>query len=667
MLVSPAISRFNLGNECAQALIDGETPMAEGTMGTRAQKDASAAVARAHARERAQLPFGDTQDFADATRGFVATVPNGTLMNAAGKPIWSMVPYAFQQTEEPPVTVNPSLWRQARLNLNHGLYEVVPGVYQVRGFDIANMTLIEGERGVIVVDTLTSIEGARSALKLYRSHRGDKPVTAVIYTHTHTDHWGGSPGVVEAGDVAAGRVPVIAPDLFMHHTVSENVTAGNAMLRRSLYQFGRLLPPGPKGHVDCGLGKTMSAGAVGLVAPNDLIIATGDKRIIDGVEFEFQMAPNSEAPAEMHFYVARYKLLCLAENATHNFHNLLPFRGSQVRDAAAWSGYLSEALKMWGGKAEALVGQHHWPVWDAPRVDAYVKAQRDLYKYVHDQTVRLMNTGLNAAEIAEALVLPDSLAKNWHTRDYYGTVKHNSKAIYQHYLGWYDGNPANLDPLPRQQTGAKTIEYMGGVDAAVARAREDFGKGEFRWVAQVMSHAVFSNPAHEGARTLLADAFEQLGYLSESSTWRNAYLFGAHELRNGMPQLPARTAISMEMAPALSDAQVFDTFATRVDGPKAAAKAIKLNWYFTDRKTRHILALENGVLNAEPVSAPESGLPSIETTRAILEQIMCQRLTFDDAIAAGTVVGDGANMLREIASIIEPIPRMFELVEPRKS
>ncbi len=640
--------------------------MAEATNATHAQKDASASVMQAHAREAARLPFADRQDFADATRGFVATVPNGTILNAAGKPAWSMAPYAFQQSETPPPTVNPSLWRQARLNLNHGLYEVVPGVYQVRGLDIANMTLIEGERGVIVVDTLTSIEGARAALKLYRAHRGERPVTAVIYTHTHTDHWGGSPGVVEASDVAAGRVPVIAPDLFMHHTVSENVIAGNAMLRRSLYQFGRLLPPGPKGHVDCGLGKTMAAGAVGLVAPSDLIISTGDKRVIDGVEFEFQMAPNSEAPAEMHFFVAKYKLLCLAENATHNFHNLLPFRGSQVRDAAAWSGYLSEALTMWGGKAEALVGQHHWPVWDAPRVASYIKEQRDLYKYVHDQTVRLMNKGLDAAEIAEALVLPDSLAKNWHTRDYYGTVKHNAKAIYQHYLGWYDGNPANLDPLPRRETGAKMIEYMGGIDAAVERARGDFAKGEYRWVAQVMSHAVFADPAHKGARALLADTFEQLGYLAESSTWRNAYLFGAHELRNGMPQLPARTAISLEMAPALSDAQVFDTFAIRVDGQKAAGKTVRLNWHFTDRGTHYVVSLENGVLNAAPVSAAEGGLAGIETTRAVLDQIMCQRQTFEDAIAAGTIAGNGVTGLRDIASAIEPIARMFELVEPRK-
>ncbi len=629
-----------------------------------ASKAPSAAVTTAHARTRAELPFADTQDFADAVRGFIATVPDATLMHASGKPIWSMAPYAFQQAEVAPDTVNPSLWRQSQLNLNHGLYEVVSGVYQVRGLDIANMTLIEGEHGVIVVDTLTSVEGAQAALKLYRGHRGERPVTAVIYTHTHTDHWGGSPGVVSAADAAAGRVPVIAPDLFMHHLVLENVTAGNAMLRRGMYQFGRLLPPGPRGQVDCGLGKSMAVGTVGLVPPNDLIKATGDSRVIDGVEF--QMAPNSEAPAEMHFFVPKYKLLCLAENATHNFHNLLPFRGSQVRDAAAWSGYLGEALTLWGADVVALVGQHHWPVWDNARVRAYVKAQRDLYKYVHDQTVRLMNKGLDAQEIAEALKLPDSIAKNWHTRDYYGTVKHNAKAIYQHYLGWYDANPATLDPLPRQETGRKMIAYMGGIDAAVSRARDDFAKGEFRWVAQVMSHAVFGDPGHTGARALLADAFEQLGYLAESSTWRNAYLFGALELREGMRKIPMRAAISAETVPALSDAQIFDTLAVRLDGPRAAGQPLRLNWLFADSGKRYVLDLDNAVLHAHPVTSAMPDAPSVETSRPAINAIVCGHQSFEDAITSGRISGDGLDRLRAIVALLEPIARMFEIVEPRR-
>ena len=638
----------------------------ESEITSRSSKPPSASVIAAHSKLQQTLPFDDIQDYTDASRGFIATIPDATIFHASGRPIWSMKPYAYQREDAPPPTINPSLWRQAQLNLHHGLFEVMPGVYQVRGLDIANMTLIEGDTGVIVVDTLTSVEGAEAALKLYRAHRGDRPVVAVIYTHTHTDHWGGSPGVVDRAAVEAGRVPVVAPDLFMHHLVLENVTAGNAMLRRALYQFGRLLPPGPRGHVDCGLGKTMAAGSVGLIRPTDLILKTGDTRTIDGLLFEFQMAPNSEAPAEMHCYVPKYKLLCLAENATHNFHNLLPFRGAQVRDAAAWSGYLGEALALWGAHAEALIGQHHWPVWDNARVVGYVKTQRDLYKYVHDQTVRLMNKGFDAAEIAEELALPPSISNSWHTRDYYGAVKHNAKAIYQHYLGWYDANPANLDPLPRQDTGRKMIEYMGGIDAAVARARTDFAKGEFRWVAQVMSHAVFGDPSHEGARALLADSFEQLGYLAESSTWRNAYLFGALELRQGLQKIPPRSPISPETVPALSDAQIFDTFATRLDGPKATGKNIQLNWHYADTGKYYRVDLENAVLHAEPLMRASNTEPTITTTRQAIDAIVCGRQTFDDAFTSGAITGDGVSILRELVALLEPISRAFEIVEPRR-
>src|SRR5215471_15943057 len=487
-------------------------------------KEASASIAARQAEVRKTLPFADTADFDDASRGFLGTIENAKIVSASGRVVWSLEPYGFLSEAEAPATVNPSLWRQSRLNMNHGLFEVVAGVYQVRGLDIANMTLIEGDSGVIVVDTLTSIEGARAGMELYFKHRGRRPIAAVIFTHTHTDHWGGARGVLDEAMLASGKVPIIAPNFFIEHAVSENIIAGPAMLRRAQYQFGPLLAKGARGHVDCGLGKTMAAGSVALLRPTDLIMETGDRRVIDGVEFEFQMAPNSEAPAEMHFYLPRYRLLNLAENCTHNFHNLLPFRGADVRDALAWSKYLTEALTMWGGRAEAMCGQHHWPVWGSERIDTMIRQQRDTYKFAHDQTIRLMNHGLNASEIAGTIRLPKSLEGAWHARGYYGHIRHNVKAIYQKYLGWYDANPVNLDPPPPVEAGKKYVEYMGGAEAILARARADFDKGEFRFVAQALSHLVFADPDNQAARALLADTFEQLGYAAESSTWRNAYL-----------------------------------------------------------------------------------------------------------------------------------------------
>jgi alkyl sulfatase BDS1-like metallo-beta-lactamase superfamily hydrolase len=579
--------------------------------------------------------------------------------------VWSLEPYGFLAEQVAPATADPSLWRQSRLNMNHGLFEVVPGVYQVRGFDIANMTLIEGDTGVIVVDTLTSIEGARAAMELYHEHRGPRPVIAVIFTHTHTDHWGGACGVIDDAALAAGNIPIIAPDLFLEHAVSENIIAGPAMLRRAQYQFGPLLAKGERGQIDCGLGKSMAAGSVALLRPTDLIKATGDTRTIDGVAFEFQMAPNSEAPAEMHFYLPRYKVLNLAENCTHNFHNLLPFRGADVRDALAWSKYLSEALQMWGGKAEAMCGQHHWQVWGTDRVDTMIRQQRDLYKFAHDQTVRLMNHGLNAEEIAEAIRLPASLDEAWHARGYYGHIRHNVKAIYQKYLGWYDANPANLDPLPRVEAGRKYIEYMGGAEAVLSRARQDFPRGEFRFIAQALSHLVFAEPENTAGRALLADTFEQLGYLSESATWRNAYLFAAQELRHGMQKLPPRPAMPRETLAALQTGQLWDVLGVRLNGPKAAGKHIVLNWAFTDTGETYVLTLENCALTYASGMQSTAADAGFVLPRALLDAVIARQTSFPEAVTKGQIEVTGNPVkLGELMALMDEFPRMFEIVEP---
>ena len=631
-------------------------------------KDATASVVARQAAVRKALPFSDIADFDDASRGFLGTIENAKVLSTSGRTVWSLEAYGFLSEAEAPATVNPSLWRQSRLNMNHGLFEVVPGVYQVRGLDIANMTLVEGDSGVIVVDTLTSIEGARAAMELYFKHRGKRPVTAVIFTHTHTDHWGGARGVLDDATLASGKVPIIAPNLFMEHAVSENIIAGPAMLRRAQYQFGPFLAKGPRGQVDCGLGKTMAAGGVTLLRPSDLIIATGDKRVIDGVEFEFQMAPNSEAPAEMHFYAPRYKLLNLAENCTHNFHNLLPFRGADVRDALAWSKYLNEALSLWGGKAEAMCGQHHWPVWGKERVDTMIRQQRDLYKFAHDQTIRLMNHGLTATEIAETIRLPESLEGAWHTRGYYGHIRHNVKAIYQKYLGWYDANPVNLDPLPPVEAGRKYVEYMGGGEAILARAAKDFAKGEFRFVAQALSHLVFAEPDNQAACALLADTFEQLGYAAESSTWRNAYLFGAQELRQGMPKTPPRPPMPRETLAALRTEQLWDVLGVRLNGPKAEGKHIVLNWSFTDSGETFVLNLENSALTYTEGVQADSADASFTLARSTLDEVIAKQTSFPEAVAAGKIkVAGNPLWLAELMGLMDEFPRMFEIVEPKRT
>jgi alkyl sulfatase BDS1-like metallo-beta-lactamase superfamily hydrolase len=631
-------------------------------------KDASASVIAQQAAMQQALPFSDTADFDDASRGFLGTLENAKITSEQGRVVWSLEPYGFLSEEKAPATVNPSLWRLSRLNMNHGLFEVVPGVYQIRGLDIANMTLIEGDSGVIVVDTLTSIEGARAAMELYFKHRGKRPVAAVIFTHTHTDHWGGVRGVLDDATLESGRVPIIAPNLFMEHAVSENIIAGPAMLRRAQYQFGPLLAKGPRGQVDCGLGKSMAAGAVALLRPTDLIMATGDKRNIDGIEFEFQMAPNSEAPAEMHFFIPRYKLLNLAENCTHNFHNLLPFRGADVRDALAWSKYLGEALQMWGGKADAMCGQHHWPVWGKARIDKMIRQQRDLYKFAHDQTIRLMNHGLTASEIAELIKLPASLEGAWHGRGYYGHIRHNVKAIYQKYLGWYDANPVNLDSLPPVEAGKKFVEYMGGADAILARAGADFAKGEFRFVAQAVSHLVFAEPDNQAARALLADTLEQLGYAAESATWRNAYLFGAQELRQGMPKVSPRSPMPRETPAALRTGQLWDVLGVRLNGPKAEGKHIVLNWNFTDTGESFVLTLENCALTYVEGAQAASADASFALARATLDEVIAKQTSFPEAVASGKVkVTGNATRLAELMALMDEFPRMFEIVEPKRT
>jgi alkyl sulfatase BDS1-like metallo-beta-lactamase superfamily hydrolase len=542
---------------------------------------------------------------------------------------------------------------------------VTEGIYQVRGFDISNMTLIEGEAGVIVIDPLISTEVARAGLELYRKHRDLRPVTAVIYSHSHVDHYGGVRGVVDETDVRAGRVDVWAPDRFMQEVVSENVIAGTAMVRRAQFQFGATLPKGPRGQVDAGLGKVTSRGTVTLIPPTRLIVERIERHVVDGIEIVFQLTPEAEAPAEMHMFYPALRALNLAENATHNLHNTYPIRGAQARDANAWAKYLDEARDRFGRHAEVAFAQHHWPVWGNARVLDFLARQRDLYKYLHDQTARLMNHGLKAVEIAERLALPQSLSRTWHVRGYYGTVSHNAKAIYQRYLGWYDANPANLNPLPPVERGRKYVEYMGGADATIARAREDFTKGEYRFVAEAMSHVVFADPANVEARRLGADALEQLGYAAESATWRNAYLLGALELRAGAAAAVARAPVSPDVVRAMSLDLFFDYLAVRLDGDQAEGQRLVINWVFADLDRRYVLNLEHCALTYLADRQSEGADATVTLDRAALNRLVLGELTFAEAVQGGvvSVTGDATKVIA-LFDLLDDFTLAFDVVEP---
>jgi alkyl sulfatase BDS1-like metallo-beta-lactamase superfamily hydrolase len=584
-------------------------------------KDAEPATRAANEAFAKSLPFSDRADFDDARRGFIATLPDGVIAGPGGRPAFDTKPYAFLRKDEVPATVNPSLWRQAQLNAVNGLFEVTERVYQVRGLDIANMTIIEGDTGLILIDPLLSNETAKAALDLYLANRPAKPVAAVIYTHSHADHFGGAKGVMSAEDAASGRVKVIAPDKFMEHAVAENVIAGNAMSRRAQYQFGSALPVGERAQIDTGLGKALSKGTISLIPPNDVIKQSYETRNVDGVEIEFHLVPGSEAPAEMIMYFPQFKLLNMAEDASHTMHNLYTIRGAEIRDGRLWSRYISEAIERYGDKTDAVIAQHHWPVWGNARIVAFLKKQRDLYKFIHDQSVRLLNHGLTPTEIAEQLKLPASLAGDWASRGYYGTLSHNAKAVYQFYLGWYDANPADLNPLPRAEMAKKQVEYMGGADAVLKRARDDFAAGQYRWVASVMSQLVFADPANKAARDLGADALEQLGYQSEAATWRNAYLLGAAELRGGVATAQGGSTANAELLKGVSIDLAFDFLGVRLNAAKAEGKTIVINWTFTDLNQSYVMNLENSALTHTFGKLSDNADVSVALTRAALDAI----------------------------------------------
>jgi alkyl sulfatase BDS1-like metallo-beta-lactamase superfamily hydrolase len=631
-----------------------------------APNQATTITAQINAALLEELPFADQQDFEDAQHGFIASLPEVVIQSDDGRTVWSLAPYAFLEQEEAPPSVNPSLWRMAQLNMNNGLFEVTDRIYQVRGFDLSNMTIIEGDTGLILIDPLSTVETSRAALDLYYQEFGEKPVVAVIYTHSHVDHYAGVKGVISEEDVAAGDVVVLAPDGFMEAAVSENVFAGNAMTRRSMYQYGMLLPRGATGQVDNGLGKANPLGAITLIAPTDTVVETGETRTIDGVEMEFMMVSGTEAPSEMTIYFPQFNALGAAEIACPLLHNILTLRGAQVRDAKLWATSLDNAIARYGDEMEVVFTQHNWPRWGNETVVEYLATQRDLYEFLNDQTLRLINHGYTGPEIAEMIELPDSLNQQWYTHGYYGTLNHNVKAIYQRYIGWYDGNPANLHALPAEPAAAKFVEYMGGADAIIARAREDYANGEYRWVAQVMSQVVFADPENEEARLLEADALEQLGYQAEAGTWRNWYLQGAWELRNGIPVSPGTGGSdSPDTLKAMSIPLFFDYWGVRLNAEKADGKRFIINWDFTDTDEQYALNLSNAALTYRvDYLAPDADL-SVTLTRAALDNITLGESTFEDEVAAGAIALDGDEaLLAELIAMLDTFTPDFPMVTP---
>jgi alkyl sulfatase BDS1-like metallo-beta-lactamase superfamily hydrolase len=605
----------------------------------------------------------DRRDFEFAQRGFIATRKDPLIKRPDGRVAFDLSSYAFL-VGEAPETTNPSLWRQAQILTKHGLFKVADRIFQVRGFDVSTVSFIDAGEGWIVVDPLTSVEVARAALDLVTEHLGEKPVLAVIYSHSHVDHYGGVGGVARAADAASGAVKIIAPDGFLEHAVSENIIAGPAMLRRARFQFGLTLPRNSEGEMTSGLGPCPSLGSGSLIAPNLLIEHTGQEVTVGDVKMVFQLTPGTEAPAEMNFYLPQLRAVFMAENANLTMHNLLPARGALVRDAKAWADYLTESIRLFGDKSDVMFAAHGIPRFGLDEIVAFLSNHRDAYKFLHDQTVRLMNTGLTASEIAEALVLPDVLARQWFNRGYYGTMSHNSKAIYQRYLGWYDANPANLNPLPPEPTAKRYVEAMGGAAAVLARAEKAVEEGDLRWAATLLNHVVFADENNKAAREQLAGIYTRLGFEAEAGTWRNIYLTGAQELRHGVAHLPPG-GMSVDVLTATTTPMLLDFAAVRVNPRKASERALKINIELTDRAEKHLVTVKNGVLIHEAgVSDPTAGA-TVRMKRPELLMTLLAGVAPAARIASGDITIDGDGSLYEaLAGMIEPVAANFPVVTP---
>ena len=615
-----------------------------------ASSDASASTQKENATFVQAIATASGQDFEDAKRGLIAR-PTGKVLAADGSVLRDFAAYDFLQGATPD-TVNPSLWRHAQLNANIGLYKVMDGVYQLRGFDIANITLIEGKTGWIVVDALTSRESAAAAMAFAEQHLGKKPVSGLVFTHAHADHFGGALGVLSQEEAAQRKVPIVAPAGFMEEATSENVLVGTAMGRRSVYQFGRDLPRSAKGNVDTGLGKNVIYGSIGILTPTWLIYQANQPMQIDGVDFVFHNVPNAECPAELSFSIPSKKLYDGAENLSQTMHNLLPIRGAKVRDALRWATYMEQALEQ-TREAEVYIASHHWPIWGNANIQQFITMHRDVYKYTHDQTVRLMNAGYTPSEIADKVQLPKSLADFMAVRGHYGDLRHNVKAVYQFYLGFFDGNPAHLNPLAPAEVGKRYVELAGGSDKAIAAAQKAFEQGDMRWAAELLNHVVMADASNKAAKELLAKSYEQMGYSAESATWRNAYLSGAQELRNGPPSKGMSKAGAIDLLLQTPMERFLEAMAASLDGPAAEGKNYRINITLSDQKESYALWLENAVLHFKRGQHPEANA-TLTLTKPLFVKIIAGSAGIQDTLLSDDLKVSGSKV---------DLVRFFGLIE----
>ena len=621
--------------------------------------DASASTQKENAAVALAIAQAPTHDFDDAKRGLIAR-PSGQILAADGRVLRDFAAYDFLQGAAP-ATVNPSLWRHAQLNANMGLFKVMDGVYQLRGFDIANITLIEGKTGWIVVDALTSRESAAAAMAFAQQHLGKKPVSGLVLTHAHADHFGGALGVLSQEEAVQRKVPIVAPAGFMEEATSENVLVGTAMGRRSVYQFGRDLPRSAKGNVDTGLGKDVIYGSIGILTPTWLIYQANQPMQIDGVDFVFHNVPNAECPAELSFSIPSMKLYDGAENLSQTMHNLLPIRGAKVRDALRWATYMEQALEQ-TREAEVYIASHHWPIWGNANIQQFITMHRDVYKYTHDQTVRLMNAGYTPPEIADKVQLPKSLAEFMAVRGHYGDLRHNVKAVYQYSLGFFDGNPAHLNPLAPTDLGKRYVDLAGGADKAIVAAQKAFDQGDMRWAAELLNHVVMADASNKAAKELLAKSYEQMGYSAESATWRNAYLSGAQELRHGAPAKGMSKAAAIDLLLQTPMERFLEAMAASLDGAAAEGNNYRINIVLSDQKESYALWIDNAVLHFKRGQHPQAHA-TLTLTKPLFVKIIAGSAGMQDTLLSDDLKVSGSKVdLVRFFGLIEKAPGTFGIV-----